>query len=373
MHKRTINVAIAILMLSLHVYANDVSRRVSMLIKGMADSQGKYYITSRDTIVAAGEEILPQLKQIAVDLDRGWRERLAARICFERIVRGDKIMELRNSDWTGLYNKYATNNSIAPSEEEHVTSLESTVEGEKSKPNSEGVQEIMSPISNKELDRLHELVDRGRGVKPTKQIVIMGIRAPINAEEKYHHLKDEFTKGSHKLGTWYYFIELTWKNTGETATNCKLGKSFDKQWVEWCRDVVRGQPEEIWLCRAIADHLRTADFSDWREQKLYSRSLHECGCPELIPVLCERYEDFYKAIISGSTLKAQMEQSPDRYRNDIEKLMKYADKRHVEALSKIINENAVFASLRSKLQDIKERSASPQPKEVFRIGHRIVP
>jgi hypothetical protein len=348
--------SILILLLPFFVQAQNSSDAIPELLGKMVNSENDNYIAARDNVVEMGEDILPLLKKVAMDTSRGWRERLAARICFERIVYGDRIMEFRNFDWTGLYNKSSANKNTSPSEEKYVTSLESESEAKKSRLNSESFQNMVKPISDEELDEIQELIDKGGLLKPTKKLVLVGIRAPITAGTKYSHLKDDFFKHGHKLDCWYYFIELTWKNTGETAINCELGESFDKQWVEWCRDIVRGQPEEIWLCRATADHLATAEFSDWREQKLYASSLSECGCPELIPVLCARYEDFYKAIISGSDLETEMGKNPKRYLTEIEKLIKKADKRHVESLRKLINRHPPLEPLRPKLQELEKRS-----------------
>ena len=44
-----------------------------------------------------------------------------------------------------------------------------------------------------------------------------------------------------KTGLWYYYVELSWKRTGETAiTNDRRIKD---EWPYWCRMAVAGQPE----------------------------------------------------------------------------------------------------------------------------------
>ena len=51
-------------------------------------------------------------------------------------------------------------------------------------------------------------------------------------------------------GLWYYYLEVEWKMTGETA---KL-KRDNSRWVSWCTFAVKDSPEErIWFLRICAD------------------------------------------------------------------------------------------------------------------------
>jgi hypothetical protein len=70
-----------------------------------AQMQGEGYLRVREQIVKQGEGVLPILREAAEDAKLTWQERLAARIAYERILRGEEIEALRFHDW-GSYPPY---------------------------------------------------------------------------------------------------------------------------------------------------------------------------------------------------------------------------------------------------------------------------
>lgn len=64
-----------------------------------ATNQGASYLAQRNAVVNLGTKILPQLGRAAVDGSLPWQNRLAARICYERILRQPEIVALTKTNW----------------------------------------------------------------------------------------------------------------------------------------------------------------------------------------------------------------------------------------------------------------------------------
>lgn len=85
-------------LLPLSVWAME-SEELDALLAKAAESQSNTYLEVRSEIVALGTNALPQLARAGANKSLTWQKRLSARICYERIVRGDDIEALRNHDW----------------------------------------------------------------------------------------------------------------------------------------------------------------------------------------------------------------------------------------------------------------------------------
>jgi len=64
-----------------------------------ANSQVKDYLEARQLIVNLGKDALSPLAEAASDVKLSWQQRLMARICYERILRGQDIEALCHYDW----------------------------------------------------------------------------------------------------------------------------------------------------------------------------------------------------------------------------------------------------------------------------------
>lgn len=164
------------------------------LLAQAAQMQGEEYLRVREQIVQQGEGVLATLREAAEDAKLTWQERLAARIAYERIVRGEEIEALRFHDW-GSYPPY--------------------------------------------LERLTHVA--GPSIKMGDHVVPKLIEA----------------------GVWYYYIELTWKDTKEFGVAWRESpyprgdRRFSYEWwPAFCRAALEGQPEELYLWWAVADAIK---------------------------------------------------------------------------------------------------------------------
>ena len=75
------------------------NRGFTTMLSTAVTNQGPAYLLARNAIVEHGTNALPILGQLAVENDLSWQQRLIARICYERILRGAEIEGLRHCDW----------------------------------------------------------------------------------------------------------------------------------------------------------------------------------------------------------------------------------------------------------------------------------
>ena len=71
---------------------------VLSLVSAAANAESNAYVEARGKITDPGTNALPALATLAVATNLTWREHLAARICYERIVRQSDLDELRAKD-----------------------------------------------------------------------------------------------------------------------------------------------------------------------------------------------------------------------------------------------------------------------------------
>jgi len=81
---------------------------LNKLLENASATNGAAYLAVRDAIVQLGMKGLPVLAKAASNPYSSWHQRLIARICYERIVRGKDIDNLRSYDWRNdpRYHKY---------------------------------------------------------------------------------------------------------------------------------------------------------------------------------------------------------------------------------------------------------------------------
>ena len=72
---------------------------VMPLIEEASAKRESAYVEVRNKITGYGKNTLPLLAEIAVDEALPWQQQLVARICYERIERGEEIKKLLETDW----------------------------------------------------------------------------------------------------------------------------------------------------------------------------------------------------------------------------------------------------------------------------------
>lgn len=73
--------------------------QLDKLLATAAAATGSAYLDARQAVLDLGTNSLPLLTQAASDSGLTWQQRLAARICYERMTRGTDIEALRRYDW----------------------------------------------------------------------------------------------------------------------------------------------------------------------------------------------------------------------------------------------------------------------------------
>ncbi|MEI6647058.1 MAG: hypothetical protein WCP12_13565 [bacterium] len=163
-----------------------------------------------------------------------------------------------------------------------------------------------------------------------------------------------------EVGLWYYYVELTWKETDET---CK-SKYTDvrKRWQHWCLKAVSDQPERYWYRLAVEERMAASPFSSWHQGR-YETFLRDKE-PEAVPILM-KYYDAIRNIYSSNR--------DDWYREGFLQIMAFADSRHADLLEKFMSEKPALESLKNRLAEVRARPAPPPVTEPpFRLGNELV-
>ena len=74
-------------------------KEVMPLIEEASIQRESAYVDVRNRIIAFGTNAIPILGDVAIDESVPWQQRLVARICYERIGRGQEIKKLLDMDW----------------------------------------------------------------------------------------------------------------------------------------------------------------------------------------------------------------------------------------------------------------------------------
>ncbi len=196
-----------------------------------------------------------------------------------------------------------------------------------------------------------------------------------------------------EVGLWYYYVELTWKETGELpvcgkclkpiqeytnprerydelARRAKEGlrscihqdERFQKEWPGWCLEVFTGEPEKYWYRKAISERMIEIPFSLWHYDRylLFFKEKDK----ESVPLLVQLYDARTKIYPSNRD---------DWYREGFLQIMAFADSRHADLLEKYISAKPALEPLKNRLAEVRARPAPPPVTEPpFRLGTNAV-
>lgn len=271
------------------------------MLAAAATNQSADYLVARNEIANLGTNVLDQLAQAGKDASLSWQQRLVARICYERLVRGKEVAALRTYDWQ-------------------------THPG-------------------------YDVKWKNYIIGPSARLGLIAI--PYFAEK----------------GLWYYYIELTWKRTGETPST--RDRRLVAAWPRWCRLALANQPEREYLILAMSDRLHNEPTFDNDDSVECYKELLKGKESEVVPVLIERYDAYNRREVIGP------EMFPGRhaelYRGMFEPIVSFADSRHEDLLEKFIGDHPALAELKPKLAEVRARPApSPKAEPPFRLGTNVV-
>ncbi len=203
-----------------------------------------------------------------------------------------------------------------------------------------------------------------------------------------------------EIGLWYYYVELTWKETGELPSCGKCLKpiqeytnprerqaemerrakeglrscihqdsGFCGSWARWCLEAVANEPERCWYRLTVEERMAASPFSDWHIGR-YETFLREKD-PETVPVLVQCYDAYSAQQLEG--IEIYPGSKVQTYRGMFLPLLLFADSRHIDLLEKYISENPALEPLRKRLAEVRARPAPPPVAEPpFRLGTNAV-
>lgn len=305
-------------------FATDENRLNSLLAAAATNRCGAY-LGTRAAILANGTNALPLLARCAVGPELTWQQRLVARICYERLVRGAEIEALRAYDWrtdSGYdrgWEKYITGPAIKLGTIVVPKCREIGLWYYYIELNWKDTEE--KPVCNKCLKPLEEYTD------PRERNTEMLRRQAQRMRSCIHQ-------------------------DGRVQT----------EWPNWCLSAMDGSPEVYWRRLAISERMLITPFSIWHYDK-YNLFVKEKNV-EAIPVLVQLYDSSEKIYPSNKA---------DWYRDGFAQIMSFADSRHVDLLEKFISEKPALEPLKKRLAEVRARPAPPlQPEPPFRLGTNTV-
>ena len=167
---------------------------------------------------------------------------------------------------------------------------------------------------------------------------------------------------------WYYYIELTWKETGEDILNSR-DNGVRGRWPHWCLDAVAEEPERYWYRQAVAERMSDLPFSAWHLGR-YQTFLREKD-PEVVPILVQYYDMYNKLKVTGPEMYPG--ENAIIYRNEFCPVLAFTDSRHADLLEKFISEKPALEPLKKRLAEVRARPAPPpQSEPPFRLGTNAV-
>ena len=303
------------------------STNIDQMLDSMIESEGNDYLDARKNVLAIGHGALPLLGKVALESQSDWRRRLAARICYERILKEEEIVAFIDQDW-------------------------------------ERVVYDAIPEFQPDPAKLNEKGEVKEGVvsfQPGAKVI------PMTGAQGF--IYEDFLAECESLGAWYYFIELNWKDTGEVSKQTRY-RRFNDLWPRWCGNVVRNQPEKIWINRVLSAHIKTCEFSGqtaYKNMDKYKTLVNDRE-PESIPILLSRFDEL--VALETRSLPKDHPVYQKILRINFKNILVFADTRHVEGLENIINRHSSLETYRAELEKVQKRLApsEPDPRETFRIG-----
>lgn len=172
-----------------------------------------------------------------------------------------------------------------------------------------------------------------------------------------------------EVGLWYYYIELTWKNTKEAAIT--KDKRLIEEWPGWCRQALDGQPEAVSLPLIMGERLKNDPALEQRDSReIYKETLRR-GNSDAVPVLVSLYEAYNKREVNS--LEMYHGENAKIFANEFNPVFAAADSRHAELLEKFVAEHPALADLKPRLAEVRARPAPTAKREpLFRLGTNIV-
>jgi hypothetical protein len=296
--------------LPLTAHALDGPQLVKLLATA-AGATGQPYLEARQAILDLGTNALPLLARAATDPALTWQQRLAARICYERIARGADIEALRRYDWRA-------DPQYDPKWEAPVV----------------GVRCCLGKIA------VPTFAARGLWYY-------------------YIELAWKDTKECGLPSDPSVPFDVRINNDGQHLS----------AWPAWCMAAVHGQPERHYLVQALIERLSLdVSLSEPSDADLY-RYLLDNKETDAVPVLVERYDayDEHEEPGSGEAFAGAREMT---YRGMFEPIVSLADSRHAAQIEKFIAEKPALAPLQNKLAEVRQRPAHPLVEPPFRLDHR---
>ena len=168
-----------------------------------------------------------------------------------------------------------------------------------------------------------------------------------------------------EVGLWYYYIELTWKRSGESSL--APIENIEVYWCRWCREALAGQPEETFLRRAMAERLEMdAKLESTDARDIYGE-LRDSVDPLAVPTLVARYDAFSRLQVTGLELYGGAH--AQSYRSGFSLILRAADARHADLLERFVADHAELADLKPKLAEVRVRRAAAASSEPpLRLG-----
>lgn len=310
--------------------------------------KGTEYLKLRDAVVALGKPVLPLLAQAAYDANLTWQQRLLARICYEKIVRGEDIDELRHYDWWKDPNF-----------------------------NEEWSAFITGPVV-------------GLGTIVSPKCSEMGLW--------YYYIELIWEKtGENTTCTKDYRINTEWPIWCMMAVKGQDAIKADRNGINgplFGQPHILPQPEKYWLPLVICDRLSKAKFSDPNDKNSYLFSyLVQSKESDAVPVLVEKLDAYEKETAPSHEYDAAIEW-------ELTNILSFADSRHVKLLEKFIADHPKLTEekkvavedmepdeedekvvtetraeiLKKKLDEVRKRPApESKPEPPFRLGDKFVP
>jgi hypothetical protein len=297
--------------------------QLDKMLTAAVTAQSNAYIEARATITNLGTNALPMLAQAGNDATLSWQQRLVARIGYERIQRADAIDALCHHDWRA-YPPYS-----AP----HAKMIFLTNEVGKI------VSSEVQPPGARFTSVLGPQTDMGQYVIPKCR----------------------------EAGLWYYFIELTWKQTGENGVLKPRDPRFEQVWPKWCREAMIGQPEACYLPLVKAERVKNDPALDDPQNMQFYRELLKTEDGDTVSTLVQRYNAYNRRKVIGPEMYAG--EDAKIYANEFRSILAFADSRHVDLLDKFIADHAALADLKSRLADVRAKPApAAKADPPFRTG-----
>jgi len=155
-----------------------------------------------------------------------------------------------------------------------------------------------------------------------------------------------------EVGLWYYYIEVTWKQTDELAVSPL--RHINEHWQRWCRMALAGRPEEVYLLRAMTERIEKDEFLEAADAVRLYREILDAKWPEAVPVLVRRYEAYNKRAVIGPEL---FEGRHDQlYRGMFQPILDMADHRHAQMLEANMASQPRLAELLPSLAEVRGRT-----------------